>query len=330
MSQQDPYDPGYFGPAIQEQAPSQRLLYSRAARRPGFDAGSILWPLIFLLVHLFTSLVVQLVFVFRRVLVDPFLFEQMLEGNMTNYTNNVTELIYKDFAPAAIIYSLVQVLIYGLFLRSRQKRERFYVLTRPGRAVDWLSSLFMILGALGLAVGWMFLLDYLAKNFTFWSDQIDAYGQLTSAFRADNIWLLTLGIAVMVPIAEELLFRGILLAELRRIVPTWLAIVFNALFFALFHANLVQGVYVFAAGLILASAYVWTESIWIPIFMHMVYNFMGSVVPSLLSGSEELSMLVSYVEMGLLAVGIIFTVILYKKRRQPSRKPIPVEASFPY
>ena len=55
--------------------------------------------------------------------------------------------------------------------------------------------------------------------------------------------------------------------------------VFSALTFALFHMNLFQFFYAFGMGLIFAYVYLRTRRLRYPVLMHMIINFMGSVVP---------------------------------------------------
>lgn len=61
-----------------------------------------------------------------------------------------------------------------------------------------------------------------------------------------------IGICLVIPAAEEMVFRGIGYGGLRdEMGPVW-ASVFSALFFGAFHGNLVQGIYAGLMGLILA------------------------------------------------------------------------------
>ena len=53
---------------------------------------------------------------------------------------------------------------------------------------------------------------------------------------------------------------------------TEIAIVVSALFFGLFHLNVVQGLYAFIIGLLLAYVYEKYKSIWAPILFHVAAN----------------------------------------------------------
>lgn len=61
--------------------------------------------------------------------------------------------------------------------------------------------------------------------------------------------------AAAAPLAEELIFRGLCYGRLRRHIGAPAASFFSALWFGVFHGNLVQGLYGFSIGLLLALIY---------------------------------------------------------------------------
>ena len=87
------------------------------------------------------------------------------------------------------------------------------------------------------------------------------------------------------PLAEELLFRGVLFNELSRFVPSYLAIIISALMFAILHLpvwlildgmpialvieNFIQ---IFVYGLIFAAMMKFTKSLWTPLAAHWLNN----------------------------------------------------------
>ena len=92
-------------------------------------------------------------------------------------------------------------------------------------------------------------------------------------------------IAIIVPLAEELVFRGAILRVLLPACPTgspegrwqgrlscWLPIVFSALLFGLAHGNLAQLPHAFLLGLLLGWMYVRTGSIVPGYVVHLVNN----------------------------------------------------------
>ncbi len=112
-------------------------------------------------------------------------------------------------------------------------------------------------------------------------------------FAFDNSPLKILFLVVLAPVIEEFLFRKQIIDRCVQYGEKT-AILFSALTFGLFHMNLYQFFYAFGLGLVFGYVYVRTRRVRYSIIMHMVVNFMGSVIaPFLLSlvGSDTLSML---------------------------------------
>lgn len=82
----------------------------------------------------------------------------------------------------------------------------------------------------------------------------------------------------IVPIGEELLFRGLIYQRLREFLGVIVAILLSAAFFGVFHGNLVQGVYGFCAGLLLACVCEHFRTVAASILVHMVMNITSCVL----------------------------------------------------
>jgi membrane protease YdiL (CAAX protease family) len=82
--------------------------------------------------------------------------------------------------------------------------------------------------------------------------------------------VLVLGIAV--PIAEELMFRGLVYKRLKNIVSVRTAVVISALLFGIYHMNLIQFLYASAFGILLAIIYEKFKNIVAPIIFHSTAN----------------------------------------------------------
>ena len=61
-----------------------------------------------------------------------------------------------------------------------------------------------------------------------------------------------IGIGMIIPICEELIYRGLIFMRMRQYCNVNLAIGLSALLFAAFHGNVVQGIYGFATGVLFA------------------------------------------------------------------------------
>ncbi len=98
-----------------------------------------------------------------------------------------------------------------------------------------------------------------------------------------NTNLLTSAIYMVIcaPIMEEYIFRKLIVDRTARY-GQGVAVVVSGLLFGLFHGNLNQFVYAFTMGMFLAFLYVKTGNIKYTIGIHMIVNFVGSVVSVLL------------------------------------------------
>lgn len=83
---------------------------------------------------------------------------------------------------------------------------------------------------------------------------------------------------VVSPLAEEALFRGVIYNRLRRFLGPVVGIVSSALFFGLFHGNLVQGVYGTVMGILIAYVYERRGGFFAPVLFHAAANLAVYIV----------------------------------------------------
>ncbi len=100
-------------------------------------------------------------------------------------------------------------------------------------------------------------------------------------------------LAVMAGVVEELIFRGVLFRLSETIVGTWGGLLFTSALFGLAHlgnrgATWTSGLAIMLeAGVLLGAAYVATERLWLPIGLHIAWNFTeGSVFGMSVSGNS--------------------------------------------
>lgn len=84
-------------------------------------------------------------------------------------------------------------------------------------------------------------------------------------------------VVICAPVIEEFVFRKLIVDRTVRY-GQGTAVVLSGLMFGLFHGNLNQFVYATALGMFLAFLYVKTGKLKITIAIHMMVNFMGSIV----------------------------------------------------
>ena len=272
--------------------------------------------------HLVTSLVVTMLFAF--VVVFDLMLRQGVSSTaeiaslMQVLMQQASDAVLRLSTKIALVYSAIQLAIFiPLFLTLRRKERRFYPYDRT-RPTDLLSVAAIAAGLVGLT-GLLFAgLQALADFVPFLKSQLDYYMNLSQYFSGDGglFWTI-LSTCLVVPIAEEVIFRGIILNEFRRVMPLWVAVVLQGIVFALFHMNFIQSLYVVIPGILLGAVYAWTRSLIVPIIMHVCFNFLGAGLPMIL-GEGSASQIVFIVECSFILVGVLCAVWLHLNRRKGS------------
>ena len=165
------------------------------------------------------------------------------------------------------------------------------------------------------------------------------------------LWLSILTTVVCAPLFEELIFRKIIMD---RMLPhgELAAILVSSFLFGAFHGNFYQFFYATMLGLLLSFLYARTGNWWHGVFLHMLINFFGGVVPVLISNwldydtfitltqeqmlpyiTEHLGAYLSLMGLtvfryGLSIAGLILLIIHFKKfaLRRKENEPSPADA----
>jgi membrane protease YdiL (CAAX protease family) len=115
-------------------------------------------------------------------------------------------------------------------------------------------------------------------NFTFKvEEQVPVQTLRSSSSWAARIALGVLTILI-VPVAEEILFRGILYPLLKQRGFPGLALVGTSILFAAMHLNLVTFIPLFVLALVLTLLYEWTNNLLAPIIAHALFNGLNFAV----------------------------------------------------
>lgn len=91
---------------------------------------------------------------------------------------------------------------------------------------------------------------------------------------------------VISPLAEEVVFRGVIYNRLRRFYSPTVGIVVSGVLFGVFHGNPVQGVYGACLGLLMAYLYERSGRFLIPVLFHAVAN-LAVYITARMNGVQE-------------------------------------------
>lgn len=132
-------------------------------------------------------------------------------------------------------------------------------------------------------------------------------------FAIQDIVLCTITFGLMQPIAEELLFRGVLLHNLLKWKDDnpWLAIIVSSVLFSIVHLNYTQMINAAILGLIMGWLFYKTKSLWPCLIIHVTNNLMCCIL------SEKSFSFVAdaLVEEYLLVIPVCIVVLYYLVRK---------------
>ena len=103
-----------------------------------------------------------------------------------------------------------------------------------------------------------------------------------------NVYVTLFIICIVVPLTEEIIFRGFFYDTVKLISNSIIAILFTSISFALAHSDLQQVIYAFVAGLFLAYIKYKTTNIIYTVIMHCVMNLTAYIfIPTMFNVNTE-------------------------------------------
>lgn len=163
-------------------------------------------------------------------------------------------------------------MLYGFYRKDKQLLTVYHQRTQnereeAGKGNDLRNGLCIFLcGALaGLVLNQIFEAVGLAE-------MSKGYQNVTSHFFAGDLLFEILGLGVLAPVAEELLYRGVVYARLSGWMELRMAAVSSALVFGGLHMNLVQFAYAFLMGLLLVFFLEKCHNLWGAVLGHVGAN----------------------------------------------------------
>lgn len=146
------------------------------------------------------------------------------------------------------------------------------------------------------------------------------YEAVSDGIYSSPIWLQLLAAGLIIPVVEELTFRALGFRRLRDSMSFYWSAAISALCFAVFHGNVVQGVYAFGLGWLMAWVYERYDSFGAPVLMHCSANIVSVLLTMTVIGEviyrNTLTLWISTILMILLTAGCIRFIVQHVVRRQ--------------
>lgn len=247
----------------------------------------LLWCIVpFLLMNLFQVIVVVAVMVI--IMITMITNNQTSMGLESSYIEKALLEYNQEITTWGLFLfqALGSVLAASIFLRMSKSNERMKQLTKLDPRYWTRISVFLLMIILFSQMISYAIVDLFEVSL---QSAYQSYIQLleNSGLSNPNI-VIIVAVVLFAPICEELVFRGITL-ELagRGTNQFWLMNTIQAFFFGLSHMNLVQSTYAFVLGLMLGVIRKKTDSIIIPIIVHILFNLCGVLLPKQFEGLLE-------------------------------------------
>ncbi|HWT06690.1 MAG TPA: type II CAAX endopeptidase family protein [Xanthomonadales bacterium] len=150
----------------------------------------------------------------------------------------------------------------------------FRKLTRRDARAIWIGvgALFVV----RIATGILLVLTDQTKHVQAGFEHFDVTSK-TQAITTISVGLAVLSLVVIVPIVEEIVFRGLLFGALAGRLGVLASAVITALLFGAVHGDLVLFPTLAAMGFVTALAYAATGNLWVAIALHALNNALGAV-----------------------------------------------------
>lgn len=168
---------------------------------------------------------------------------------------------------AIIAFAIAGIVMWKFFAKEDIGKVEKDVKLKHSCLKSPLAYACMVIGTLGMALGLNYLYELLGIT-----NKSEAYKQTAELQYAAAIPLGLLLNGFIAPVAEELVFRGVVYNRLKKHMTYLYAIVFSALAFGVYHQNWVQGSYAFIMGCIMAWLYESFGHFYVPVIVHIISN----------------------------------------------------------
>lgn len=182
-----------------------------------------------------------------------------------------------DFSNAMILNSLAAIILifiwFGIIYISKSGEKKEPI----GMAALFSTELkdYVFIGWLGISLG--ICLSVAVSIFGI-SEQDEAFKQVNELIESQPFWLKIASVGIIIPIQEELMYRGLIYKNIEQRYNHIKAAVISSTVFAVMHMNLSQGIYAFLMGFVLAFIYQKTKNIYACITFHCSANIFAVFV----------------------------------------------------
>lgn len=218
-------------------------------------------------VALIVESIITMVLCMARVAED--LTTAMTQEQIVSIANEITVEMYQYITEITAFSALVTIPFLAIMMNSDRNKEKKAGLI-PNKKAPWKEYLYVIGISIPFSLGLNNIL--LLSNLAEYSE---AYQETSEILYSPSFPVQILCVGIIIPIMEEMIFRGLIYRRMRRNVSMVKAMIFTSLMFGLYHGNSVQFIYALLSGLLLSYMYEKYGSLKAPVLAHMLMNIVS-------------------------------------------------------
>jgi len=221
---------------------------------------------IYYIIYLFSGIIgnIASVAVATVILGAEYMSNHMLADN-TVFFEEVISFTRSEVALGIFLANIAVVVIYYFAFRNRKINLGTYIGMKRFKFFSAVAAVVAGIFAHGVVVNILELLNPAAELMQEYDSKMQWVGE-------GNVYLLLSVLLLVAPVVEEIVFRGVLVSSLQKVITPLGALFVTSLLFAFAHGNIIQFWYSFALGLLLAFIKIRSGSLWNCIFMHIAFN----------------------------------------------------------
>lgn len=280
--------------------------------------GKFLKCLVPLIIFLGINIIVSGIMLVPKAI--PFAMELAQTGDMENYMDSIMSLTTDKayLQSATVAFQIVSFIVFALiyFLGLKAKLNTF---SGHFTGLSFGSMLLLFIGLELFSSAVLMTISIAAPSL------LENYEKMIEMVGLGDLSLISsIATLVLAPLVEEIAFRGITMKWAKNFTDKfWLANIIQAALFGIAHMNMVQGLYAFVLGLVLGYVRNKYKSLWASIFGHLVFNFCGTWLITLIAMTFSDTIVTALV---VLACGAALAAVGFILNRKEVEYPEPVSA----
>lgn len=205
-------------------------------------------------------------------------------GDVADVAENAEAFLLDNAMLISLLGNIITFIV--IFIDSKIRKVKVSDYTQLSKPIGLRGGVSAVLCGMSFSMWLSMMLALLPIPESWMSDYADASSSLN-----ETTLIAIVATAVAAPIIEEMLFRGIIYKHLSICLPEYLALVIQAVIFAVLHGDTIIWVsYALLGGLLFGYIRMLTGSIRTTILAHMAFNLIGYIAEFM--GQELMTFLI--------------------------------------